>query len=107
CRLSSSLNHRLFTQHVFDLMHFTANEQDVRQVEMLHVSAGRVNDQVSGTQTEDPVAEQVASLFLDGHACGVEGLFSAADFQSHLELARRKNHVQLLIEEHESDQPNN
>src|SRR5260370_33655566 len=72
---------------------------------MMRISPGRVDNQVSRAQAQNPMAKEIAALLLDRHAGRVEGLFSASDLRSDFKLAGSKNHVKLLIKKSESNQP--
>ena len=50
------------TQHFLDLLNLAADEQDVRHVKFLSVSAGSLHDQVARAQAKNPVAEKIAAL---------------------------------------------
>src|SRR4051794_41884365 len=56
------------TEHVLDFANLAPQEQHVRHIELVSLRAGGFDDEVAGPEAEDPVAEQVAALFLDGHA---------------------------------------
>src|SRR5437764_15466783 len=77
---------RHLAQHLLDLLHLVADEQDVGQIEMVRRGAGGVDDQVTRAQAEDPVSEQVVALLLDHHAGCVVRDLAAADLLADTQL---------------------
>src|SRR5271169_1104170 len=51
-------NDRFLPQQFFDLPYLAADEQDVRHLQFMGLSARGPHDQVARAQTEQPVAEQ-------------------------------------------------
>src|SRR5437868_6580586 len=94
-----SLYRRPLALHVFDRLQLRTDVQDVVHLERVRLRAAGADGQVPRPEAEDPVAEQVVAVLLDGHALRVVGRLAGPDLRTHPQLARRENHVGLPVEE--------
>src|SRR6516162_9448771 len=85
---SRTAGHLARFEHLLDQLQFGANKKNVVHLELLSVGPGRVYDQITGAEAEQPAATQPAAPPRDDHPPCVVRDLAAADLLVDLQLPR-------------------
>src|SRR5262249_36635452 len=83
-------DHRLLLEHLLDQHKLPAGPQDVRDLELLRVRAGRPDSHVAGPEAEQPVAEHVVGVLLHHDPERVVRLLPRPDHRADADLPSRE-----------------
>src|SRR5262249_23243365 len=98
-------DHRPLLEHLPDQPELPADPQDVHDLELLRVRAGRPDGHVAGPEAEEPVGEQVARVLLHHDAERVVRLLPRPDRRADAELAPAEDQVQLAVVHQDGERP--